>query len=737
MISHREARTARYLALVLCLLAVLPGLQALERNALSAPSEGFASPRIHAVWERDDGPVASGKVKRAWMWGPGPFYTDYEPLTGGPEGNHLVQYFDKGRLEINAPNADPNSPWYVTSGLLVKEMVTGAAETGDGNLYKIGPARVPVAGDNVPGTATYAHFTHLTDRAPSLAGRTLDRNYYLRPNGPDAEVTGGLNQPVPILLPRYEEASGHNWAGPFWDYVNAANRPGNFDWLYTLGYPLTEPYWIIVPINGQQTTVLVQLFERRTLTFNPANPPETQVEMGNVGRHYWQWRYADRHPSALDTHYNAEITVGPAPGRAVHLQQSVTVTNTTGTRLDMVVLRAVWHHWEGVFALKSVQVGGREATTNWQQEINLEVRLPDAIPPGGKVTLTLLADLKPRPVGGRTGYDKTNDILSMGDMLPTVVPFENGDWQYYPYSDLGDLGNNASAGYAITIKSAGSERLVVGGTGKSVERSADGTRWRFEATNVRDVAYVVSPRFVNPWDDATMTRQEGSVKMLAFFLPGHRDAARKQLAMCGPALSWFGSKIGAYPFDTYTVAEMGVPLERTDNYAQEYPMAYFIPTNWLGLGTTPGTWTWYTPVHEVGHQWFYSTVGNNQLTDPWLDEAMTTYVTTEYVRANFPDVYQQSWASMTNGATTARPTSAGVYSGFASENQYTAAVYDSGTVMLGRVRKAMGDEGFYAALQDYYSTYKFKRATSLGLTAILQKHSKADLGSIFADYLSY
>ena len=84
-------------------------------------------------------------------------------------------------------------------------------------------------------------------------------------------------------------------------------------------------------------------------------------------------------------------------------------------------------------------------------------------------------------------------------------------------------------------------------------------------------------------------------------------------------------------------------------------MAYFIPTNWLPIGTAIGTWTWFTPFHEVGHQWFYSTVGNNQLTAPWLDEAMTTYICTEYIRAKFPSQYAGSWASMTSGATLARP----------------------------------------------------------------------------------
>jgi aminopeptidase N len=35
-------------------------------------------------------------------------------------------------------------------------------------------------------------------------------------------------------------------------------------------------------------------------------------------------------------------------------------------------------------------------------------------------------------------------------------------------------------------------------------------------------------------------------------------------------------------------------------------------------------------VHEVAHQWFYSLIGNDQGRDPWLDEALASYV--EYVQ---------------------------------------------------------------------------------------------------------
>ncbi|NJM07394.1 hypothetical protein HC891_16235 [Candidatus Gracilibacteria bacterium] len=57
-----------------------------------------------------------------------------------------------------------------------------------------------------------------------------------------------------------------------------------------MGYPISEPYWMRVQVNGA-TFVLAQAFERRVLTYNPTNAPAWQVEMGNVGQHYYTWRY--------------------------------------------------------------------------------------------------------------------------------------------------------------------------------------------------------------------------------------------------------------------------------------------------------------------------------------------------------------------------------------------------------------------------------------------------------------
>jgi hypothetical protein len=54
---------------------------------------------------------------------------------------------------------------------------------------------------------------------------------------------------------------------------------------------VTEAYWTTIRVGGMPRTVLVQAYQRRVLTYSPTNPEGWKVEMGNVGRHYYSWRY--------------------------------------------------------------------------------------------------------------------------------------------------------------------------------------------------------------------------------------------------------------------------------------------------------------------------------------------------------------------------------------------------------------------------------------------------------------
>ncbi len=267
----------------------------------------FADPAFGELWARSDMPIAAGApnlVPRSWLWGRMLTGGTRETYDQGPGGYRLVQYFDKSRMEINNPSAARDA-WYVTNGLLVVEMVDGRVQLADTAFEQRTPANEAIAGDPVegnPNAPTYATLRSVAypvvrDPAPRRSGATVTQTLTRDGNVRDDPALARYG----ITLEAYEETLGHNIPAVFMRFFNQQGvvyEAGGFmtgpvvrDWKFVMGLPISEPYWSRVRINGVEQDVLVQAFQRRVLTYTPANPQEWQVEMGNVGQHYLRWRY--------------------------------------------------------------------------------------------------------------------------------------------------------------------------------------------------------------------------------------------------------------------------------------------------------------------------------------------------------------------------------------------------------------------------------------------------------------
>ncbi|HET9017508.1 MAG TPA: CARDB domain-containing protein [Thermomicrobiaceae bacterium] len=267
---------------------------------------------VFQPWVRTDSLVASGAVSRTWMWGPDfyapPVAEPYQQATepnGSSTGNlptslpfRFVVYFDKSRMEITHPGGDPTSVWYITNGLLAEEMITGKIQGGDSAFVQVAPAQVNVAGDpNDPNGPTYATFTPLMGYGAIPNGwkltQTLNRAGQV---GNDSSLASYNVTAVDVGAPTH-----HTVASVFWSFMNSSGpvvqngqvvtAPLFQNPFYATGYPITEAYWTNVLVGGVSKQVLVQCFERRCLTYTPSNPAGWQVEAGNVGQHYYIWRY--------------------------------------------------------------------------------------------------------------------------------------------------------------------------------------------------------------------------------------------------------------------------------------------------------------------------------------------------------------------------------------------------------------------------------------------------------------
>jgi len=262
-------------------------------NAVWRPKTRFASanPVFYNTWRLADNAVAAGQVARPWLWGPKPITSTVEPWTDAPGGTRVVEYYDKGRMEIANPALTRPNKYFVSAGLLAKELVTGQVQTGPLTYTVQAPAAVVVAGDGMNNPApTYATFNKLG--AATDAGKTGDHTG--QPvsttlsldgtTGADAGLAAGVH------FAHFVAESGHNIPDAFWTWLQK-----QADWVALMGYPVSEPYWVHATVGGRpDQAILVQIYERRTLTFTPAHPAPWRVELGNVGQQYLAWRYGTR-----------------------------------------------------------------------------------------------------------------------------------------------------------------------------------------------------------------------------------------------------------------------------------------------------------------------------------------------------------------------------------------------------------------------------------------------------------
>jgi len=289
------ALTALLLALVVSLVPV-------------RAAEQFADPAFRALWERTDGPVAALAVQRTFLWGPAPISgAVQEKYAQSPGGMRLVQYFDKSRMEITQPGSAQTSAFYVTNGLLVIELMTGHIPTGaDPSQVELrDPANINAVGDsddaNAPTYQTLAKLRDLPARAVNAAiNEQVDRAGSVSAGGADGVTTA-------VLVPE----TRHAVASVFWTFMNSTGPvsdgaggmvtgPLFANPFYATGFPVTEAYWTTVRVAGTARQVLVQAFERRVLTYTPGNPTGFAVEAGNVGAHYYQWRYQSKQATVVD-----------------------------------------------------------------------------------------------------------------------------------------------------------------------------------------------------------------------------------------------------------------------------------------------------------------------------------------------------------------------------------------------------------------------------------------------------
>ncbi len=414
--------------------------------------------------------------------------------------------------------------------------------------------------------------------------------------------------------------------------------------------------------------------------------------------------------------------------------EKVEYTNLSDTGLESIYFRLFPNskktYGNGSLDVFSVKTDGSDTFTLLSVEDSvLEVMLPEKLDPGENITLSL--DFKGKvPVdfsgGGYGIFNYTKNIMTLAGWFPILAVYDENGWSIDPASDIGDSVYSETSNYSVAITVQSGLSFATTGILRNIEKSADNrTVYSFEAGLVRDFMIVASSEY------KVLSQNIDEIRINAYYLPGSEKKARDTIKISSAAVDIFNNRFGDYPYTELDVIED--PLGRL--IGVEFPNSVLINPSFFSdpIGIS----------HEIAHQWWYGVVGNDVIADPWLDEALATYSSVIYFEEaeskqaaqNVLQYYEQEYQKIVDADADGSVSGDMAYFEDRDAEQYTVIVYFKGALFLDALRKDIGDEAFFNALQDYYQNKKFQIAGPTDLLDSFEKASGKELDGLFQKWL--
>ena len=204
------------------------------------------------------------------------------------------------------------------------------------------------------------------------------------------------------------------------------------------------------------------------------------------------------------------------------------------------------------------------------------------------------------------------------------------------------------------------------------------------------------------------------------------------------SLEVYNEKFGLYPFSELDVVD--APM----NYALgvEFPGIVLVASSLFDAPQKPEFAV--ATAHEVAHQWWYNVVGNDVFDDPWLDEALTSYSSSFYYEfgpyKSVPEPLIESWQQrydqlLKDGEDEVVTRNLDYFEALNQPRIYGGVVYRKGALFFEALRQQIGDQAFFAALQQYYQDYKYGVASTEDLLELFEQASGTQLDDFYQQWL--
>ena len=261
----------------------------------------------------------------------------------------------------------------------------------------------------------------------------------------------------------------------------------------------------------------------------------------------------------------------------------------------------------------------------------------------------------------------------------------------------------------------------------------------FKQYRIHDFAWFADKRF-HVLKGEVLLRKTGSlIDSWAFFTNSEPKLWAKSIEYINDATSFYSSLNGDYPYNHVTAIDGTISA----GGGMEYP-------NITIIGESSNAFTLETTImHEVGHNWFYGILGNNERDYPFLDEGLNSFYEMRYIRTKYPELKLTSvlgkdstfkFFGLNKFKHKAEYEFAYLLAAHKNLDQpieteaskftkfnYGAIAYSKSALVFDYLMNYLGKDKFDEAMQFYYEQWKFKHPNSTDLIKTLSYYLNTDL----------
>jgi hypothetical protein len=402
----------------------------------------------------------------------------------------------------------------------------------------------------------------------------------------------------------------------------------------------------------------------------------------------------------------------------VHVLEQLLFSNLMAQPLPSILLIVEANRYENQFVLDSIECDRLESfeLAGGYLLINLDTPLL----PGESLQVEIGYSLNLTEEPELRNY--TERQINLADWYPYLPPMdESGQWMIAEPAQVGEHLTYLSADFEVLLHlpEEASEWMVAA----SAPMLAMEGGFQGQAAEIRAFDLSLSDNFI-----VTEAESISGIPVYVYSYPEHASPAAYAAQATADSLELFSNLLGPYPYPALSLVEADVYDGRessgifylSEGYFEEHLLYSY---SWLSV-LVP---------HETAHQWFFSQVGNQSAFEPWLDEAMCTYMERIYFERLKPDRVEWWWDFRIYAFSPEGWVDSTIYD-LSTYRRYINAVYLRGALFLERLRLILGEAAFFEVLATYVDMQRGRIASAQDFFGLVDQISDRDYSDITSEY---